>query len=328
MKKSVLSNDQLQRVITFRDSGLSWVKIQEKSGIPRRVAQREYKEFQRKQSERQLKEARKEVVAEEYRVHLDLLTGLANVLVESLVIPEPMNDLRPADEVIDQLLKTDIYEERLSLRLRPGDPRRETLAKRMNTLLLKSLRDHTERRVPWEALEEWKTGRDNCIADIEKLKAEVKEVLNNILNLEPKLKDKVGKTKRDPRIWQQVADGVLMHLWLSSVMGKVSKVTAFEGGSAINRGTAWVKFHGGTPEQMELRFDSEDPDTNVHLAKEIVRVSNWSVENLQAGKKDRIKAIREGVSKMKQAAGALEAALNPLVLRPLILNTQCDICPV
>lgn len=328
MKKIMLSNDQLQRVTTFRDSGLSWVKIQEKAGIPRRVAQREYEEFQRKQSERQLKEARKEVVAEEYRVHLDLLTGLANVLVESLIIPEPMNDLRPADEVIDQLLKTDIYEERLSLRLRPGDPRRETLAKRMNTLLLKSLRDHTERGVPWEALEEWKTARDNCIDDIEKLKAEVKEVLNNILNLEPKLKDRVGKAKRDPRIWEQVADGVLMHLWLSNVMGKVSKVTAFEGGSAINRGTAWVKFHSSTPEQMELRFDSEDPNTNVDLAKEIVRVSNWSVGNLQAGKKDRIEAIRGGVGKMKQATDALEAALNPLVLRPLILNTQCDICPV
>jgi hypothetical protein len=45
-------------------------------------------------------------------------------------------------------------------------------------------------------------------------------------------------------------------------------------------------------------------------------------------KSDLIQKMKEEVSKMQENASQFEAVLNPLVLRPIILNTQCDICPI
>ena len=69
MKRVVLSNSQLEQVLSLRQNGLSWVKIQRETGIPRRIARRDYEESQ----QRQLESARKDVAAQEYRLHLDLL---------------------------------------------------------------------------------------------------------------------------------------------------------------------------------------------------------------------------------------------------------------
>ena len=103
MKKIVLSNSQIQQVINLRDSGISWVKIEKETGIARRITKREYDEWAAKQSQRQLEDARKEVAAQEYRLHVGLLSRMAEFLLDSLVIPAPLTDLRMADEVMWQL---------------------------------------------------------------------------------------------------------------------------------------------------------------------------------------------------------------------------------
>ena len=141
MKKIVLSNNQIQQVVNLRDSGISWVKIEKETGIARRIVKRDYDEWAAKQSQRQLEDARKEVVAQEYRMHLDLLSQMANLLLDSLVIPHPLTDLRRADEVMRQFLAKDIYQDQPSFGPRLGDQRRDKRVIRMNELLFKSLRN-------------------------------------------------------------------------------------------------------------------------------------------------------------------------------------------
>jgi hypothetical protein len=328
MKKIVLSNSQIQQVINLRDSGISWVKIEKETGIARRIAKREYDEWAAKQSQRQLEDARKEVVAQEYRMHLDLLSQMANLLLDSLVIPHPLTDLRRADEVMWQFLAKDIYQDQPSFGPRLGDQQRDKRVIRMNELLFKSLRDHTERKVPWQVLDIWKGARDSCVKDIEYMKKEIHEVFTNILNQESKLKEKLDKGYMNSSVTENIKKGILINIWLSGITGVNSQVTAMKGVSLTKKGTGWVVFHENAPAETNVTFDRESPSDNEWLAREVSDVSIWAIANLLKLKSDLIQKMKEEVSKMQENASQLEAVLNPLVLRPIILNTQCDICPI
>jgi len=328
MKKIMLSRSQIQQVINLRESGISWVKIEKETGIARRIAKREYDEWAAKQSQRQLEDARKEVVAQEYRMHLDLLSQMANLLLDSLVIPHPLTDLRRADEVMWQFLAKDIYQDQPSFGPRLGDQQRDKRVIRMNELLFKSLRDHTERRVPWQVLDIWKGDRDSCVKDIEYMKKEIHEVFTNILNQESKLKEKLDKGYINSSVTENIKKGILINIWLNGIIGANSQVTAMKGVSLTKKGTGWVVFHKNAPAETNVTFDRESPSDNEWLAREVSNVSKWTIKNLLLGKEDLIQKMKEEVSKMQENASQLEAVLNPLVLRPIILNTQCDICPI
>ena len=328
MKKIVLSNSQIQQVINLRDSGISWVKIEKETGFARRIAKREYDEWSAKQSQRQLEDARKEVAAQEYRLHLALLSRMAEFLLDSLVIPHPLTDLRRADEVMWQFLAKDIYQDQPSFGPRLGDQQRDKRVIRMNELLFKSLRDHTERRVPWQVLNIWKGARDSCVKDIEYMKKEIHEVFTNILNQESKLKEKLDKGYMNSSVTENIKKGILINIWLSGITGVNSQVTAMKGVSLTKKGTGWVVFHENAPAETNVTFDRESPSDNEWLAREVSDVSIWAIANLLKLKSDLIQKMKEEVSKMQENASQLEAVLNPLVLRPIILNTQCDICPI
>lgn len=328
MKKIVLSHSQLEQVLNLRENGLSWVKIEKETGIARRIAKREYDEWSAKQSRRQLEDARKEVVAHEYRIHLDLLSQMANFLLDSLVIPNPLTDLRKADEVISQFLEKDFYQGQPSFELRLGDQQRDKRVIRMNELLFKSLRDHTQRRVPWQTLDLWKEARNDCVKDIIKMKNEISKVFTNILNQKSDLKEKLDGIYKNASVIENVIEGILINMWLNGVTGVNSEVTVMKGASLIRQGTAWIVFHEKAHEETKVTFDREAPNDNVLLAKEVSGVSRWAIENLLKGKNDLIQNIKREVYKMQENASRLEAVLNPLVLRPIILNTRCDICPI
>jgi len=328
MKKIVLSNNQIQQVINLRDSGISWVKIEKETGIARRIAKREYDEWAAKQSQRQLEDARKEVVAQEYRMHLDLLSQMANLLLDSLVIPHPLTDLRRADEVMWQFLAKDIYQDQPSFGPRLGNQQRDKRVIRMNELLFKSLRDHTERKVPWQVLDIWKGARDSCVKDIEYMKKEIHEVFTNILNQESELKEKLDNDYMNSSITENIKKGILINIWLSGITGVNGQVTAMKGVSLAKKGTSWVVFHENALAEINVTFDRESPSGNEWLARKVSDISIWAIANLLKLKSDLIQKMKEEVSKMQESASQLEAVLNPLVLRPIILKTQCDICPI
>jgi len=101
-----------------------------------------------------------------------------------------------------------------------------------------------------------------------------------------------------------------------------------KGVSLTKKGTGWVVFHENAPAETNVTFDRESPSDNEWLAREVSDVSIWAIANLLKLKSDLIQKMKEEVSKMQENASQLEAVLNPLVLRPIILNTQCDICPI
>lgn len=328
MKKIILTNSQLQQVIDLHDKGISWVKIEKDTGVARRIAKRAYEEWAAKQSQRQLEDARKDVVAQEYRIHLDLLSQMANLLIDSLTIPHPMTDLRNGNEVIRQFLSNDIYQDLPLFKLRMGDEQRGKRILRMNELLFKSLRDHTERKAPWEVLDSWNKTRDSCIRDIGEIKKEIHKVSTNILKQKLKLKEQLDKSYKKTSYKENVEEGILINIWENGILGMKSEVTAMKSGGALNSGIGWVVFHKKAPERTNVIFDRENPDDNERLAREVAEVSIWTITNILESKSDLMQKTKGEVTRMQESVIQLEAVLNPLVLRPIILNTQCDICPV
>jgi uncharacterized protein YggU (UPF0235/DUF167 family) len=328
MKKILLSNSQLEQVLNLREKGLSWIKIEKATGIARRIAKREYDEWSAKQSQRQLVDARKEVVAQEYRMHLDLISRMANFLLDSLVIPDPLTDLRRADEVMSQFLAKDFYQDQSSFELRLGDQQRLKRVIRMNELLFKSLHDHTKRWVPWQVLNIWKEARNSCVKDIMKMRKEISEVFTNILRQKSELKEKIDKVYSESSVIEDIIRGLLINIWLSGVIGINSQVITMKGASLITRGTAWVIFHEKAPSETNVIFDREAPSDNKLLAKEMTGVSRWAIENLLKVKSELVQNAKREVHVMQGTTSKLEEVLNPLVLRPMILNTKCDICPI
>lgn len=325
MKKVTLSDGQMEQVVKLRGSGLNWSKVQEKTGIPRRIAKREYEESQKKISQKQLDLVRKEVVAQEYQAHLDLLAQFAISLVDVLGIPEAIADLRSADEVMTNLISKDNYKEHEFLGIRFGDHQRERRVVSMNTLLFKSLRAHTLGKVHWEMLDEWKAARDSCIDKLDVIRKELGTVLENILRQRPQLKKMLDATKRTD-VLTHIVDDILANIWLSEVLGDVGGVTASRGASLLNKGTAWIDFHKKAPEHTRLTFSSGDRKNNEDLAKGIAEVSNQAIYTIRT--LEFISKVKSEVDRMQNTANELETTLNPLVLRPLILHSRCDICPI
>ena len=164
-----------------------------------------------------------------------------------------------------------------------------------------------------------------------KIRKEIHEVFTNILNQKPKLKGKLDGVYKNSCVIEDVTKGILINIWLNGVMGKNSQVTAMKGVSVTKKGTGWVVFHENAPEETNVTFNREGPGDNESLAKEVADVSKWAIKNLlqrKEGKEDLIEKVKKEVHKMQESTDRLEATLNPLVLRPIILNTWCDICPI
>src|SRR4030067_3259759 len=108
MKRIIISDFQLTEIIRLKQSGDSWLRIEGKTGIPRRSAKKAYEEWERNQSMEELKRARTDVAKEEFRCHMDDLVELSRYLVDSLYIPHPAGKLDNADEFLEELWKRDI----------------------------------------------------------------------------------------------------------------------------------------------------------------------------------------------------------------------------
>ena len=69
MKKRIrLTSEQLETVVQLRQVGTSWLGVQKKAGIPRRIAQREYLQWEQSQAREQLQDVRREVAAGEFKL--------------------------------------------------------------------------------------------------------------------------------------------------------------------------------------------------------------------------------------------------------------------
>ena len=314
-----LSDEKLRRVIVLRETGSSWVRIQEEVGIDRRTAKRAYEDWERNQSREELKAARKDVAAEEFRNHLHCLIKLAESLLNTLDIPSSPNTTISAEEVLLNLWQRDIAGEYGAYGLSDQKPETRRIL-RQNQMLFKSLRDHTHEE-DWQAFNEWGNSWDTCIRVLAKLREEARKTLLNILNQKSNLTDRIVKGCGKKDAVKRMVDGVLHVVWQFILAGKPDQQFPLVQAMPLGGGRIEVTF-GKYNLTEGLKFTEAD------LAEQVITVCKWAAKNLCIGRKDdMVEPLMNNVNTMRKSIEELAEMLNSLKLGPMILNTRCDLCP-
>jgi len=316
VRRRDLSHEELAKVIRLRQENASWMKIQRETGIPRRIAQRAYEQYQRSQAREELKAARKEVAAEEFRMHLNLLTRLADRIVLTICIPSSPNEMRHAQEVLGMLLQGDwLHEVDFIPAVDPTERGKRRMG-RQSRMLFESLQVHTHGKVRWQALDEWEEAWDTCISDLVKFREEAHKILSNILNQKPKLIEKIVEVSRKKDAMERMIDGVLHMVW-QQLLEPDQDFPVMQP-MPLGNGRTDLTF-GKNHLNEGLIFTEAD------LAEEVAKACKWAAKNLYKG--NTTLAVAKQINIMQERIKELEEMLNSLRLRPLILGTQCELCP-
>jgi hypothetical protein len=317
MRRRYVSDAELTEVIKLKQAGASWLKIQKKTGIPRRSAKRAYEDWERTKSSEELKRARSDVAAEEFRRHLNDLASLARSLVDSLYTPQPMDEIGNADDLLERLWKTDIRKETTPY---PGEKEERRMV-RQNKMLFKSLEDHTREKVRWQALEEWKQVLTGYIQHCKVLRSKALETIVNILNRQPELQRRIQAGSRDTDMLADMAKGVVEALWRAILTGGPDQDNVFIRTRSLGERGTEVSF-GREASRIALTFGDGK------LAEEVATVCQRAATHLCQGKDSLLlQSIGEDIAGMQERARELEEMLDSLVLRPIILRTRCELCP-
>ena len=220
MRRREVSAIELAKIVSLRQNNFSWLTIEKETTVPRRIAQRAYRDWERSQERDEFKAARQTVAAEELRNHLASLKKLALVLVGRLLeIPWPSGALQSAKESLDSFLRNDIAGEYGAY----GFPEAKYSAQvyyRQNQLLLKSLQAHTNQKLN---LSNWEGAYDTCRKHQVKFLEELRQILSNILNQDQKIKLVEAMASKEAKITGQLLDGLVFLLWESILAGKVEE---------------------------------------------------------------------------------------------------------
>ena len=327
MKIKELTYEELEKVIRLKQIGTSWLKIEHETGISRRTAKRAYEKWERSQSLQELKDARKEVAAVEFRYHIESLKSLAVFLAINSSVPS-LPDMTNAEQLFSQLWHQDILQHfsytDQPLQLKKWD---HQFSFRENELLFQSLQDHIRgEEGRWSALERWKEACNNSAKVLDKLRKESRVVVTNYLKLEQEtnLLQIIEEESRERNPAERMAEAVLNAIWRDILEDKLGQnlVQMMLGG-------------GGSQCMVRVGYETfflfnapTDTTLDTTLAQKVTHICNLAVNNLEKGEKsDMVKLLQNEVRIMKKASEELREMLNPVKLIPMILRTRCSLCP-
>jgi hypothetical protein len=320
MKKKELTPVELKKVVELRQFGVKWTEIEQETGVERRAAKRAYEEWEIDKKTKEQEAVRFRVAAEALHEHLDDLIRLAESLVRTIHIPEKLHEMDNADEALDRFWAIAIQGEPESSP-KPETMERERIVWR-NKMLFKSLQEHTQGKVSWEALEDWKKARNNSEEYARDLKLEAIRVIKNTLKNQRVLQERIRAVIGVKDVSEKMADGVREAIWRSILTDKPDKMGVLKGTSVVNEGRVWLAFYEGD-------VDTEIDFNDVELAKEVLSVCRLAVESLREKiGANLLQRLTDEVRHMQDSIRELEDSLDRLVLRPMLLRTQCNLCPV
>lgn len=326
MRRRQLSDSELNQVIRLKQSGASWLKIQHDTGVPRRSAKRAYEDWQRDQSIAELRESRKDVATQAFLEHVDSLIKLAKFLASYLDVPKSTPLQRARVVEFATLWNSDILGEfgdyQLSRRLTEDAKRRESRRiSRQYQMLFQSLQDHTREKIRWETLDELERIWDICRPLYSEVQKQVIEVVQNILNQEHGLLNKINKENLNPDAITWIGEQVPWMIWLRILDGKLDPQLAVVEVVPRPNGVTDVSLLGITNSTV-LSFRDES------LAERAADSCNWAAKNLLTGdRKNIVESLEDNIRAIRKKIEELAEMLNPLVLRPMILRTRCELCP-
>jgi hypothetical protein len=324
MQKVKLSDEQLGLIANLKRSGKKWTQIQRETGIPRRVAKREYEEWESKQAFDDLKQARTTVAAEAFRDHVDSLIKIAEHLVLSVRTPV-VNDIDlEADQYLDEQWKTEILiHHGTGTNSLPHYIRTERVNLRENRILYNALRIHTELEVQWNPFDKWKDLWNGTVTIMRQLRENIHKEINNFFsqeNAKPSgfMNSVIADTDK-PNAIEILAKAILTEL-----------VNKLDDEKANSKG-----FFFRVLQQSDDNYHVTPIDSyaiilkfkNDALADKVNEIANKVANNMYISFKEDLRRLKNDIDNINNLAYELEEKFNPLVLRPIILRTRCRLCP-
>ena len=310
MRKKELSNEEFGRVRELREDGYSWLKIQEKTGIERRLAQRAYNDWLKSRSLDELRQARVNMATQAFSEHVDSLARLAQWLISQLDLARSCRERRSADDVLDGVWETNILGEAYELPS-PDPERKRRHNRRHNLRLLESLQVHTQGKIRWQALNEWQRAWDNCRRFLDELKAKERQAIDDILSQESDIQDLITKLGQG-----QDTSRFLTYIALEEIWQRIRS-------NQFDPDHPKVSI---THEQVARRVPPPAEDESI---KKLVGICQRVAGILlQEPTVSLVKQLHAEAQRMRKAIEELEETLDTLVLRPMILLTpRCRLCP-
>jgi len=310
-RKSRINEEQIGEMLRLRRQGKSITDIARATGFHRQTIRAYLKE---RQADILADEVRKQLLTDELQKHLDSLIQFAASLMEHLTVPASPNEERDAASVLVPLLPKELPEGLDSASWKARREQQQT--DRQNKMLLESLHEHTREKEWWQAFEEWQEGWNICQGVLQELRGEANEIVEKLINENPSFKGEVERRAKDER--DTVRNMISDVLWLVWWAGTGKPVEEIE--YRTEEGRVAARFGDKTYYSMGYRI-SEDS-----LGQDMADVYKLAYDTLHLSFTD--KNIADMLSRMDESIAVIDDALDPFVLRPLLVRTRCGLCPV
>jgi len=272
-------------------------------------------------------EVRKQALTEDLQKHLDDLTQFAVSFKSYLTTPDMPTEDRDATAVLTPLLPKALLQGLDSVSQKT---RREQRQKdRQTNMLLRSLREHTGEKGWWQAFEEWREVWDICIEGLKGVREQAPKVVGNYLSKAPevvgnylsqKAEEKVGEKSGKEYILDSIVYGVLWAAWCIVTASEPEEELELRNFRVVPEGQRLRIRTGGY--YLNLIFD----ETETALAQEVAAVCNNALQDLYP--RYMVDEILGMLQRMDEKIEVIDDALDPFILRPLLVRTRCTLCPV
>ena len=310
-----ITDEQIGEMIRLCRQGKSISAIARATGCHRQTVRAYLKE---RQADILADEVRKQLLIDAVQKHLDDLTQFAAFLVSRLTIPDSPTEDRDVAKVLDPVLPKDLPQglDSASREAR----RKQRQMERQNKMLFESLRQHTGGKGWLQAFEEWQQAWGTCVSALAEIREEAQKVVEDFMNQKPGLKEKVEEKTGKKDVLERIIDGVLQAAWCVGRASNPEEELEFRNFRVLPEGQQFIIVTGNY--YPNLRFN--EPETA--LAQEIAAVCNLALRNLYP--RYMVDEILGMLHTMDEKNEVIDDALDPFMLRPLLVRTRCELCPV
>ncbi len=312
---SRVTDDQVRRMVELHQQGESISAISRAVGCHRQTV-KAYLAGRR--GDILAGEIKKQLLTDEQQKHLDDLTQFAASLVGRLTIPDSPTEDRDVVAVLDSLLPKDLPQGLDSASREARRKQRQT--ERQNKMLFESLRQHTGGKGWWQAFEEWQQAWGTCVSALAEIRKGAPKVVEDFMNQKPGLKEKVEEKTGKKDVLERIVDVLLWPAWEVATASNPEEELERRKFRILPDAQQVSVITGSY--DLRLKFS----ETEAALAQEVATVCNLALQNLYPlYMADEIQGMRH---RMDEKIEEIDDTLDPFILRPLLVRTRCDLCPV
>lgn len=317
-ERTRVTRQQTADMIRLHRQGWSISAIAKSVGCHRQTVRAHLAE---RQADVLAEEVRKQALTDDLQKHLNDLIEFAASLRGHLTIPKAATDDRDITEVLDPLLPKDLPQGLDSASRKARREQRQT--DRQNRMLLMSLREHTRGKGWWQAFEEWQQAWDTCKKGLGEVNKHVPKMVEDLLNQQKaNLKEEIEKVTGKDDVLERIVDGVILAAWHVATASNPDEELKFRKFRVLLEGQLLRIVSGSY--YLNLIFKPEAIEAAQF--REVAAVCNHALQKLYP--RYMVDEILGMLHRMDEKIEIIDDALDPFILRPLLVRTRCDLCPV